>query len=129
MRIGLDVSGGDFAPEVNFEGLKLAMKELPTASFFLFGDKEQVEAHASFSDIDLSRVQVVHAPDQITFRDNPTRAILKKPKSSISVGLNWLSTRKIDVFSGTGNTGAMLVGSMYTRTTIRACESVSQMML
>ncbi len=118
MRIGLDVSGGDFAPEVNLEGLKLAMKELPTASFFLFGDKEQVEAHASFSDIDLSRVQVVHAPDQITFRDNPTRAILKKPKSSISVGLNWLSTRKIDVFSGTGNTGAMLVGAIYKSTTI-----------
>jgi len=118
MRIGLDVSGGDFAPEVNLEGLKLAMKELPTASFFLFGDKEQVEAHASFSDIDLSRVQVIHAPDQITFRDNPTRAILKKPKSSISVGLNWLSTRKIDVFSGTGNTGAMLVGAIYKSTTI-----------
>jgi len=118
MRIGLDVSGGDFAPKVNLEGLKLAMQELPAASFFLFGDKEQVESHASFSDVDLSRVQVIHAPDQITFRDNPTRAILKKPKSSISVGLNWLSTRKIDVFSGTGNTGAMLVGAIYKSTTI-----------
>jgi glycerol-3-phosphate acyltransferase PlsX len=43
---------------------------------------------------------------------------LRKPKSSISVGLNWLATRKIDVFSGTGNTGAMLVGSIYKSTTI-----------
>lgn len=118
MRIGLDVSGGDFAPKVNLEGLKLAMQELPAASFFLFGDIEKVKEHPSFSGIDLSRVQLINAPDQITFRDNPTRAILKKPKSSISVGLNWLSTRKIDVFSGTGNTGAMLVGAIYKSTTI-----------
>jgi len=118
MRIGLDVSGGDFAPKVNLEGLKLAMQELPTASFFLFGDIEKVKDHPSFSNVDLSRVQLINAPDQITFRDNPTRAILKKPKSSISVGLNWLSTRKIDVFSGTGNTGAMLVGAIYKSTTI-----------
>lgn len=118
MRIGLDVSGGDFAPKVNLEGLKLAMQELPAASFFLFGDIEKVKEHPSFSDVDLSRVQLINAPDQITFRDNPTRAILKKPKSSISVGLNWLSTRKIDVFSGTGNTGAMLVGAIYKSKTI-----------
>lgn len=118
MRIGLDVSGGDFAPKVNLEGLKLAMKELPSCTFYLFGNKEEVLEHPSFIDVDQNRVQVVHAPEQITFKDNPTRAILRKPKSSISVGLNWLSTRKIDVFSGTGNTGAMLVGSIYKSTTI-----------
>ncbi len=118
MRIGLDVSGGDFAPKVNLDGLKLAMKELPNVDFFLFGNKEAILNHPSFVDIDEHRVQLVHAPEEITFKDNPTRAILKKPKSSISVGLNWLSTRKIDVFSGTGNTGAMLVGSIYKSTTI-----------
>jgi glycerol-3-phosphate acyltransferase PlsX len=118
MRIGLDVSGGDFAPKVNLDGLKLAMKELPSCSFFLFGDKEKIITHPSFVEINKERVKLVHAPEQITFKDNPTRAILKKPKSSIAVGLNWLATRKIDVFSGTGNTGAMLVGSIYKSTTI-----------
>ena len=118
MRIGLDVSGGDFAPKVNLDGLKLAMNELPSSTFFLFGNKEEIIRHPSFVEIDKDRVKLVHAPEQITFKDNPTRAILKKPKSSIAVGLNWLSTRKIDVFSGTGNTGAMLVGSIYKSTTI-----------
>jgi glycerol-3-phosphate acyltransferase PlsX len=118
MRIGLDVSGGDFAPKVNLDGLKLAMNELPSSTFFLFGNKEEISTHPSFVDLDKERVKLVHAPEQITFKDNPTRAILKKPKSSIAVGLNWLSTRKIDVFSGTGNTGAMLVGSIYKSTTI-----------
>jgi glycerol-3-phosphate acyltransferase PlsX len=118
MRIGLDISGGDFAPKVNLDGLHLAMSELPSSTFFLFGDQEVIEAHPSFIEIDKDRVRIVHAPEHITFKDNPTRAILKKPKSSISVGLNWLASRKIDVFSGTGNTGAMLVGSIYKSTTI-----------
>tara|TARA_B100001115_G_scaffold183022_1_gene180703 strand:+ start:370 stop:1305 length:936 start_codon:yes stop_codon:yes gene_type:complete len=118
MRIGLDVSGGDFAPKVNLDGLKLAMNELPSSTFFLFGNKEEIIRHPSFVEINKDRVKLIHAPEQITFKDNPTRAILKKPKSSIAVGLNWLSTRKIDVFSGTGNTGAMLVGSIYKSTTI-----------
>ena len=88
MRIGLDVSGGDFAPKVNLDGLKLAIKELPSSTFFLFGDKEEISTHPSFLEMDKERVKLVHAPEQITFKDNPTRAILKKPKSSIAVGLN-----------------------------------------
>ena len=99
MRIGLDVSGGDFAPKVNLDGLKLAMSELPSCIFYLFGDSEEIKAHPSYLGIDEDRVKLVHAPEQITFKDNPTRAILRKPKSSISVGLHYLSTRKIDVFS------------------------------
>ena len=71
MRIGLDVSGGDFAPKVNLDGLKLAMKELPSCTFYLFGNKEEVLEHPSFIDVDKERIQVVHAPEQITFKDNP----------------------------------------------------------
>lgn len=40
-------------------------------------------------------------------------AIPQKPNSSISVGFDFLASKKIDVFASTGNTGAMLVGAMY----------------
>ena len=118
MRIGLDVSGGDFAPTANLDGVFLAMQELPETIFFLFGDQEQITKHKSFDNLDLERVKVINAPQTISYNDHPARAVLKKPKSSIAVGLNYLSTRKIDVFSSTGNTGAMLVGSIYKSTTI-----------
>ena len=52
MRIGFDVSGGDFAPKVNLDGLKLAIKELPSSTFFLFGDKEEISTHPSFLEMD-----------------------------------------------------------------------------
>tara|TARA_B100000900_G_scaffold361223_1_gene333795 strand:- start:189 stop:1124 length:936 start_codon:yes stop_codon:yes gene_type:complete len=118
MRIGLDVSGGDFAPTANLDGVFLAMQELSEAIFFLFGDQEQITNHKSFDNLDLERIKVVNAPQTISYNDHPARAVLKKPKSSIAVGLNYLSTRKIDVFSSTGNTGAMLVGAIYKSTTI-----------
>jgi glycerol-3-phosphate acyltransferase PlsX len=60
----------------------------------------------------------VHAPDVITFHDHPTRAIPQKPNSSIAVGFEMLSSGKLDVFASTGNTGAMLVGSMYKLNTV-----------
>jgi glycerol-3-phosphate acyltransferase PlsX len=45
--------------------------------------------------------------------DHPTRAIPSKPNSSIAVGFDLLANKEIDVFASTGNTGAMLVGSMF----------------
>lgn len=118
MKIGLDVSGGDFAPTANLDGVALAMSELTDSTFYLFGDKKEIAVHPSFKSLDKERVVFVNAPQKISYHDHPARAILKKPKSSIAVGLQWLSTRKIDVFASTGNTGAMLVGSIYKSTTI-----------
>ncbi|MEJ6588398.1 MAG: phosphate acyltransferase PlsX [Crocinitomicaceae bacterium] len=118
MRIGLDVSGGDFAPTANLDGLALAMDHLQESIFYLFGKEDEIKKHPSFIGLNKDRIVVVNAPDTISYNDHPARAVFKKPKSSISVGLNWLSTRKIDVFASTGNTGAMLVGSIYKSTTI-----------
>ena len=36
MRIGLDVSGGDFAPTANLDGVALAMQCLAESTFYLF---------------------------------------------------------------------------------------------
>jgi glycerol-3-phosphate acyltransferase PlsX len=41
-----------------------------------------------------------------------------KPNSSIAVGFDLLSKREIQAFASTGNTGAMLVGSIYKLNTI-----------
>jgi glycerol-3-phosphate acyltransferase PlsX len=62
--------------------------------------------------------EIVHAPDEITMHDHPTRAIPQKPNSSISVGFDLLANNEIQAFASTGNTGAMLVGSIYKIHTI-----------
>jgi glycerol-3-phosphate acyltransferase PlsX len=45
--------------------------------------------------------------------ENPTKAFQQKTGSSIAVGFHLLKEKKIDSFASAGNTGAMMVGSMF----------------
>ena len=46
--------------------------------------------------------------------EHPTKAFVKKPKSSISIGFHLMKEGLIDGFASAGNSGAMLVGAFYT---------------
>jgi glycerol-3-phosphate acyltransferase PlsX len=50
--------------------------------------------------------------------EHPTKAVVQKPDSSISVGFKLLKEGAIQAFSSAGNTGAMLVGAMFSVKTI-----------
>lgn len=114
MKIGIDILGGDFAPEATISGVVLAKKELPSdAEMVLIGDKDQIFSGLVSLGENPDDFTVVHAPDVITMHDHPTKAIPQKPNSSIAVGFDLLAKQEIDVFASTGNTGAMLVGSIY----------------
>jgi len=45
--------------------------------------------------------------------EHPTKALKEKQHSSIAIGFHLLATGKTDAFISAGNTGAMLVGSLY----------------
>ena len=119
MKIGIDILGGDFAPDVNLAGVALALNELPeNVVITCIGDENQIKQSLIKYNIPDNRVEIVHAPDIITMHDHPTRAIPQKPNSSIAVGFDLLMKNELDAFASTGNTGAMLVGSIYKLNTI-----------
>ena len=119
MKIGIDISGGDFAPAANLDGAILAQKELKDdAIIVLIGDEEQINSGLIERNVSATLFEIIHAPEVITFHDHPTRALSKKPNSSISVGFIKLAKEEVNAFASTGNTGAMLVGSMYRLNTI-----------
>jgi phosphate acyltransferase len=119
MKIGIDIFGGDFAPDSNVSGAILAQKELPEdCTIVLIGDQETILSCLSEHGGNPSNFEIVHAPDEITMCDHPTRAIPQKPNSSISIGFELLANKSISAFASTGNTGAMLVGSIYKINTI-----------
>lgn len=114
MKIGIDILGGDFAPDATIAGAVLAKKELPQdVRLVLIGDQEQIAVGLNALNEPVEGYDIVHAPDVITMHDHPTRAIPSKPNSSIAVGFDLLAKQEINVFASTGNTGAMLVGAMY----------------
>jgi len=119
MRIGLDVMGGDYAPKATVAGAVLAMKELHRGSVIvLIGDRKKIHEELKKLDAPHDKYEIVHAPDVIGMGESPIKAFTQKPHSSIAVGFHLLMEKKIHAFSSAGNTGAMLVGSMYSIKTI-----------
>ena len=119
MKIGLDVSGGDFAPKATIDGALLAKQVLDSdVTIVLYGDELIIQKELASRSQSAELFEIVHAPEVITYHDHPTRALPKKPNSSIAVGFEMLAKGLIDVFASNGNTGAMLVGSMYKLNTI-----------
>lgn len=80
----------------------------------LIGDEEIIRQELKYAGGNVDNFEIVHAPDVITMHDHPTRAIPQKPNSSIAVGFKLLKSGEIDGFASAGNTGAMLVGSIYS---------------
>lgn len=119
MKIGLDVSGGDFAPQATIDGALLAREVLANdVTIVLLGDELVIQKELAARGKSPELFEIVHAPEVITYHDHPTRALPKKPNSSIAVGFEMLAKGLLDVFASNGNTGAMLVGSMYKLNTI-----------
>ena len=115
MKIGIDIMGGDFAPDATISGAVLACNELPKeVRLVLIGDKEQIITGLAKRDADPNNFDIVHAPEVIGMGEHPTKAFSQKPNSSISFGFHLLKEGKIDGFASNGNTGAMLVGSMFS---------------
>jgi len=119
MKVGLDVMGGDFAPKATIEGAVLAHKELPSsARIVLIGDESIIIQSLLELNADPADFDIVHASEVIEMGEHPTKALVKKPDSSIAIGYKLLQNKEIDAFSSAGSSGAMMVGSIYNVGTI-----------
>lgn len=119
MRIGLDVSGGDYAPQATLNGLALLIPELENGEcIVLFGNKDTILNGIDEAWLASGRVDIVHAPETIEMGEQPSKAFQKKTNSSITKGFEHLRRNLIDSFASAGNSGAMMVGSVYAINTI-----------
>ena len=107
--------GGDNSPDATLNGAYLATKELKeNEKIVLVGDENIAKSWLFSKNIDSSIFEFIHADEVITMNEHATKALRKKPNNSISVGFKALKDKEIDVFSSAGNSGAMLVGSMFS---------------
>ncbi|RZK57019.1 MAG: phosphate--acyl-ACP acyltransferase, partial [Pedobacter sp.] len=128
MKIGLDIMGGDYAPKANVLGAIAAHQSLtPDQHLVLIGDTQQIKPLLSENGFNPDHFEYVHTDEVIGMGEHPTKAILQKPNSSIAVGFQLLKEGKIDSFASAGNSGAMLVGAVFSVKTvpgiIRPCLS------
>ena len=119
MNIGLDMMGGDFAP---LEAVKGSAEYVATATadihLTLIGDEAQINQHLTNHPIPADKFTIVHAPEVIGMHEHPTKALKEKQNSSIAIGFQLLATGKTDAFISAGNTGAMMVGALFSIKTV-----------
>jgi glycerol-3-phosphate acyltransferase PlsX len=115
MRIGFDIMGGDYAPKEAINGAIQAHREFKNGEkLVLIGDKELALALIAELGGSIDDFEFIHTSEIIGMGEHPTRAISQKKDSSISVGFKLLATKQIEAFVSAGNTGAMLVGAMFS---------------
>lgn len=123
MNIALDMMGGDYAPAEAVKGVEAFLSgHTAPVNLLLIGDESQVTPLLSPALRNNGNVKVVHAPEVVGMHEHPTKALKEKPKSSISIGFHLLSTGKCDAFISAGNTGAMLVGALYSIKAIKGVQ-------
>lgn len=122
MNIALDMMGGDFAPLEAIKGIKLYHSNSPgNVTLYCIGNQEEIQALLLQNNVDTNSIQIVHASEVIGYNEHPTKALKEKQQSSIAIGFHLLASGKVDAFISAGNTGAMLVGAMFT---IKAVDGI-----
>lgn len=114
--------GGDFAPNEAVKGLQQFLQQTTNATVWGIGNKNIIEPLLTKHNIG-TNFQLIHADEVIEYNEHPTKALKEKQNSSIAIGFHLLATGKIDAFISAGNTGAMLVGAMFS---IKAIEGVQR---
>jgi glycerol-3-phosphate acyltransferase PlsX len=143
MNIGLDMMGGDFAPLEAVKGIKLFLGKRVQGTgnreqkegnreqgignsdihLTLFGDKEQTQQLLDEHNVPQDNIRIVHTSQVIAMEEHPTKALREKQDSSIAVGFGYLAKGLVDAFISAGNTGAMMVGSLFS---IKAIEGIQR---
>jgi len=122
MNIGLDMMGGDYAPLEAVNGvLQFLSEQSNPAHLTLVGHEPEIKKLLEQLHVPINTVTVVHADQVIDMDESPTKALKEKPHSSISIGFHLLAKGKTDAFISAGNTGAMLVGALFS---IKAIDGV-----
>ena len=107
IKIALDCMGGDNAPSIIIEGVKLALHKLKNLHFLLYGKKEQICSLVSKHKNIANHVSIIDVQSIISPTDKPSIA-LRKRKSSIHLAIQSVKNGEADCAISAGNTGALM---------------------
>lgn len=107
--------GGDTPPQVLFEAVVLAAKQLKAPHSLLVIATKSVVSELRHLDYhktkDQAKIEYHVVADAITMGDEPLGAVRRKKGSSIVVGIRLLKKNRIDAFVSSGNTGALIASA------------------
>ncbi len=120
MRIGVDVMGGDNAPDAILVGALAAVEQLgPGDELVLVGDGAVIEKAVAEQGVGGDRVRIVPCTQCVAMDESPVEAVRSKKDSSLVVLARLASPKiedRLDAMISAGNTGACVTAAqMYMR--------------
>ncbi len=107
MKIALDVMGGDFAPQNNIGGVKLALESLPRLeTLYLVGSPDVVQAELARQGISSPKLKIIESRSVVNMEDPSTDALRRKRDSSISIAMDLVKEGEAQAVVSPGHTGA-----------------------
>jgi glycerol-3-phosphate acyltransferase PlsX len=101
------------------EGAIMAASELPeNYQIVLIGKQDAMLEILHDLEYRKGAIEMIYCNEVIEMHEHPTRAFSQKPNSSIGVGFKLLKEGAVSAFCSAGNTGAMMVGSLFTLRTL-----------
>src|SRR5512147_1864044 len=124
-KIVVDAMGSDNYPTPDVEGAVAAAREYGV-EVILVGDAAKIQPVLdSIGGVNLP-VRVVHAPEVLTMHDTGEDLVMKarhkEAQNSMAVGLDLVKSGQADAFITAGNTGAVMVTSLFRLGRIRGVD-------
>jgi len=117
LRIGLDVMGGDNAPDEIIKGSLAALPQLAhDDTIVLVGDRAVIEDMLHERGVRDRRIEIVHASEAIGMDEPPVDAVRQKRNSSINICARMGGPKEgpathLDAWVSAGNTGACVTAA------------------
>ncbi len=107
LPVAVDATGGDKGLDVQVEGAVAAFQEFGVRSI-LVGPESELRAKLEVLRASQLPIEVQHAPHTIGMDESPTRAVRRKPDSSLCVAYNLVKSGRASSIISSGNSGAMM---------------------
>ncbi len=121
IKIALDAMGGDRAPRAIIEGAVWAVQEYD-CRIVLVGKERNIKKFLNKSDYPKDKIIIKHATEAIKMGEPAAATVRRKKNSSISVGIELLKKKEVDVFISAGNTGAVVCAGILKLRTLPGVE-------
>ncbi|TAN60397.1 MAG: phosphate acyltransferase, partial [Magnetospirillum sp.] len=118
VTISIDAMGGDAAPDIVVEGVRMAHERLPHVRYLLFGDAPRIEALlARFPEI--RGVCTVHHTDEAISNDaKPSQVLRTGRRTSMWLAVDAVHKGEAAGIVSAGNTGALMAVSKFVLRTL-----------
>ncbi|MBR9970585.1 phosphate acyltransferase PlsX [Magnetospirillum sulfuroxidans] len=118
VTISIDAMGGDHAPEMVIEGVRLAHVRLPHVRYLLFGDAQRIDALLEKAPEIKGVCTVHHAEDAVSNDAKPSQVLRTGRRSSMWLAVDAVSKGEAAGVVSAGNTGALMAVSKFVLRTL-----------